>query len=219
MGEIFCPTCAQSVEPLPPEICSCCGNIQTELIVCCTDCQIQIENAAFSIDFKRNAALYTHPIRSAIHALKYENCREMAPLLARYLVAAFAKPCWQNLPSAIDAVIPVPTHLDRKKERGYNQAELLATEFCRRTQLNLQPAWVERIEYKRSQVGLTMIERFENVQNAFLASSHVQGRTILLIDDLCTTGATLNACAAAIKDAGGRATYALALATPVSFDL
>jgi len=225
MGEIFCSTCSQVVKPIPATICSRCGKIQTHVIGThagpnariCSPCQTLIVNQASNtilITQSRAAAIYNHPLRDAIHALKYENCREIAPLLARYLIAAFAKPCWQSIPQPIDAVIPIPAHIQRKTERGYNQAELLATEFCQHIQLDFRPTWVERVHYTQSQVGLNQEERWINVQHAFRAMPEVQGRTILLIDDLYTSGATFNACASAIIEAGGRTVYALALATP-----
>jgi len=215
IGEIFCATCAQVVEPIPATICSHCGNIQTQAVAACSICRTHASlYRAPTIMLSRASALYTHPLRAAIHELKYENNREIAPFLARYLVAAFALPCWQTVSQSIDAVIPIPTHITRKSERGYNQAELLAAEFCRRAHLDFRPKWVERIHYTRSQVGLNQRERRENVQNAFRAIPAVQGRTILLIDDLYTTGATFNACASAILEAGGQTVYALALATP-----
>lgn len=216
MGEIFCATCAQIVEPIPATICSRCGNIQAQAVAACFACRTQAAspNGGRTITLSRAAALYTDPLRAAIHGLKYENNREIAPFLARYLAAAFALPCWQTMPQPIDAVIPIPAHSTRKSERGYNQAELLAAEFCQRVQLDFRPTWAERIRHTRSQVGLNARERHENIQNAFRAMPEVQGRTILLIDDLYTTGATFNACASAILEAGGQSVYALALATP-----
>jgi ComF family protein len=154
------------------------------------------------------------PVREGIHHLKYSNNTAIAPLLARYLVAAFFQPPWPQLRGRIDAVAPVPLHAERLRERGYNQAELLARAFCRQVKLPLRPHWLQRQRLTQSQVGLRAQERQENVADAFRAHPAVRGKSLLLIDDVYTTGATLNACAAAAQAAGAANVFALALAIP-----
>jgi ComF family protein len=157
-------------------------------------------------------------MRDAIHHLKYRKMADLAPVMARYLVAAFALPPWPVLRHTIDAVTPVPLHDDRWRERNYNQAELLARAFCDQTRLPLQVEWLKRQRFTRSQVGLSPQERRINVEDAFAAQEHVRGKTILLIDDVYTTGATLHACALAMQRAGATRVYALALAMPGYWD-
>jgi predicted amidophosphoribosyltransferase len=99
-------------------------------------------------------------------------------------------------------------------ERGYNQAELLATTFCHAVGLPLQPTWMERTRETRQQVGLGPSERHTNVAGAFSAAQAVAGQHLLLIDDVYTTGSTLRACAAAALAAGAKAVYGLTLAQP-----
>jgi ComF family protein len=139
---------------------------------------------------------------------------ELAPALAPYLVAAFLLDPWPLFYTQIDGVIPVPLHAERRRQRGYNQAELLARAFCQQVRLPLEPTWLERTRLTHSQVGLHRHARQANVANAFCATSVVRNKRILLIDDVSTTGATLNACATAALMAGARAVYAMALATP-----
>jgi ComF family protein len=178
----------------------------------CPNCRHHGEDAP---RFSRAAALHLAPLRPAIHAFKYENRPEFAPLLARYLVAVFAAPPWRTLPAPITGVVPVPLHAERLAARGYNQAHLLAHHFCERVGLPLEPTWLTRTRDTPHQVGLNLRARQANVQGAFAAIPAVAGQSILLIDDLYTTGSTLAACVAALRGAGAVAVYGLTLAQPV----
>jgi ComF family protein len=159
--------------------------------------------------------LHTWPLREAIHALKYENCPELAQPLARYLIASYQSDDWQQISDSIEAVVPVPLHHERAVERGYNQSELLASEFCTAANLTLETQWLQRTKPTRQQVGLNPQERRDNVQDAFTAHGSVYGRTLLLIDDVYTTGATMEACAQAAMAAGATRVFTLTLAIPV----
>jgi len=210
VGYPFCPRCAQLVEPVPPQICARCGRPQPAAIVLCSECR----HGPSHLLLARAAALHTYPLREAIHALKYENRPELAVPLSRYLVTVFHSAPWDALPQPIDAVVPVPLHAQRRQERGYNQSELLADGLCRAAGLALEPAWLERTQATRQQVGLSAAERKQNVTGAFTASGRVAGHTLLLVDDVYTTGATLQSCADAAVAAGARTVYALTLAIP-----
>jgi ComF family protein len=146
--------------------------------------------------------------------MKYENRPELAAPLARYLIAAFEGEPWRSLPRRLDGVVPVPLHTQRLADRGYNQSELLAAAFCRHTGLPLHAEWLERVRDTHQQVGLGPRERRANVADAFVAAAQVNGCTLLVIDDVCTTGATLEQCAAAALAAGAAEVYGLALAMP-----
>ena len=98
---------------------------------------------------------------------------------------------------AYDAVVPVPIHWFRRNERGFNQSELLAESFE-----NVRPELLKRSKYTRQQVGLSPAVRRENLAGAFRASKEVQGMSILLIDDVVTTGSTARECAFALRNAG-----------------
>ncbi len=210
-GVHLCHLCAQKVEPTGSSICACCGKVQSQPTLECAECHLLLEKP---LRFVRAAARYAGPLRQGIHGLKYEKRTELAPLLARYLVAEFAHPAWRTVYATLDGIVAVPLHQERHSERGYNQAELLAAVFCQQVQLPLYADWIERQRATRSQVGLDAWERQENVDDAFLASHQVADKVILLIDDVYTTGATLRACASAALAAGAQAVYGLALAAP-----
>lgn len=210
-GALLCARCAQQVEPMSLPHCHRCGRPQRHPVQECVQCQ---ENAASALRLARIAAAHTHPLREAIHALKYEDTPELAPYLARYLVTAFRSQLRAILPGPIDVVVPVPLHEQRLQERGYNQAQLLAAAFARAEGIPMCADSLRRIRSTATQVGMTANQRQHNVAHAFQATPSVRARSVLLVDDVCTTGATLHACASALAAAGVRSTYALSLATP-----
>lgn len=210
-GGSLCAECAQQARPVGEIICTCCGRVQERRTDFCPLCRAQTDNPLLMV---RAATIHAPPILQCIHALKYDNRPELAGPLARYLVAAFHLDDWKSVAPQIDMVIPVPIHAERRAERGYNQAELLADFFCRQVGLSLRPELIERTRHTRQQVGLNARERGENVENAFRAAPVVSGRTLLLVDDVYTTGSTLRACADAASVQGARAIYAIALALP-----
>jgi len=148
-------------------------------------------------------------IAQAIYALKYHNLRSVAPLLGDFL-ADYLK---QN-PIPADVVVPVPLHPSRLKYRGYNQSLLLARELCRRTGLKLDEHWLERSLSSTPQARTkSRTERLENVKNAFIFKyPTTTALRVIIIDDVATTGATLNACAATLKEAGALSVWGLTIA-------
>ncbi len=128
--------------------------------------------------------------------------------LAKYL-AGFVR----TLGWPVNLVVPVPLGKGRKKERGYNQVGLVAMPLAAFNHWNYSPRGLARIRETRSQVGLTIDQRKENVSGAFQGDETlVSGLNILLMDDVATTGATLSASAKALMDAGAHNVYALTLA-------
>lgn len=210
VGMPLCDHCAQRVLPMPDSICYRCGRLLAQPAPGCFHCQ----RPDFPFASIRAAALYTEPLRGAIHALKYEGRVELAEPLSRYLLATVQRLQSLSGPMEIDGCLGVPLHARRLAERGYNQSGLLAAALARRLHYSYQPEWVWRHRETQSQVTLSAVERQQNVADAFTASPAVVGKRLLLIDDVTTTGATLSACASALKAAGAAAVYGLVLATP-----
>jgi len=158
-----------------------------------------------------SVAPHRAPLRPAVHALKYEAMRVLVDPLGQVL-AQF----WQQSPAAhggltVDAVVPVPLHASRVRYRGYNQSALLAAAFSRRMGYAYWEDALARSRKTRSQVGLSPAERWANVWQAFSVRASVGGAHLLLVDDVMTTGATLEACACALLEAGAAEVRGLTL--------
>jgi ComF family protein len=120
---------------------------------------------------------------------------------------------WQQHPMAVDVIVPVPLHAARFRERGYNQAALLAHELARYTGLTVDEQTLVRKRATAPQTKLDAKQQKENVHAAFSCSGDtLAGKRVLLIDDVCTTGATLEACAIALLESGAHSVQALTLA-------
>lgn len=206
-GGRLCLDCRAQIIRLAPPWCPQCGLPQASPGPC-RACQVQPPR----LTGIRSAAWYSGPLRPAIHALKYKNARDLAEPLASLLETP-----WNSLPNPIDAVIPVPLHAARERERGYNQSLLLARGLTRWAHVPIESDMVVRARPTVPQVTLQAHERQRNVAQAFALAHHVPrarvvDRTFVLIDDVCTTGATLAACAATLQAAGAAAVWAVTVA-------
>jgi ComF family protein len=156
-------------------------------------------------------APFTGVTRRALHALKYDGERRLAPILG----AAVARR-WARAGAGADVLVPVPASPDRVRERGYDQAALIAIEAGRRLGLPVVPA-LERTRATTAQFDLDRAARATNLGGAFRVAATarqngVAGRWVVLVDDVATTGATLAACAATLLDAGALAVSAVTVA-------
>jgi ComF family protein len=162
-------------------------------------------------------AVFAHPIRPAIHDFKYEGVTDLAAPLAEWLAAT-----WRLHRLAADLIVPVPLHPQRERERGYNQSALLAKQLSAAVAVPVAPAALVRIVRTRPQVGLTQEQRRANIAGAFRCARIGESRCardvtdlrIVLVDDVCTTGSTLEACAAELRAAGAAAVWGLTVARP-----
>jgi ComF family protein len=147
-------------------------------------------------------------MREAIHCLKYSNSQDLAVPLGEMMVSY-----WQDVYLPADVIIPVPLHARRLRERGYDQAALLARELGKGVGLPVLENALIRVRETSPQVDLDAEERKENVRGAFhCPHDRLAGKSVLLVDDVCTTGATLEACSLALKQRGVRTVWALTLA-------
>ncbi|MDE2769342.1 MAG: ComF family protein [Chloroflexota bacterium] len=149
---------------------------------------------------------YTPPILNAVHRFKYAN--------KRYLAADLAALAMSALPPdlQVDFVVPVPLAPSRERQRGYNQARLLAAEVARRLDLQLDTGLLIRLRDTPPQTSLPRARRLQNVRGAFRALRKLSGARILLVDDVTTTGATIEAATRALRRRGAVWIGALALA-------
>jgi len=153
-------------------------------------------------DRARAALIYDGTARRLIHQMKYSDRMDLAGLLARWMSIAGSE-----LLDGADMLVPVPLHRRRLIWRRFNQAALLAMTLGRLTGIAMAPQLLERIRPTRSQVGLSRAGRRRNVRGAFrlgadVEERHVAGKHIVLIDDVLTSGATVEACAAVLRRAG-----------------
>lgn len=144
-----------------------------------------------------------------VHRMKYEGLFALGRPLGQLMVDAW--PTWQR---PVDLILPIPLHSRRQRERGYNQSELLVAEMRRQLNWKTDTRALLRVRPTRPQLGLTAKERRANVHDAFAADpALVQGRRVLLVDDVCTTGSTLSAAAVALREAGAKSVAAYCLCT------
>ena len=194
VGELFCTRCSREISWLQEPLCMKCGRPQSRSLSQCLSC----ESRPMPLEQVRTATLYEGSVVAAIKQFKYEGYFALAKPLAKLMLTAW--PRWQ-LP--VDLVVPIPLHAARQRERGYNQAELMARILQRNLDWRVEPAALKRVRRTRPQVGLNPAERQANVYGAFIAEpALVSGKRILLVDDVRTTGATLIAAADVLLAAG-----------------
>lgn len=205
-GERWCSECQQQVEKITGPICPRCGLPQRGNRLCSTCRAIRPE-----FDQLRSWGVYKGPLRLAIHKLKYRRDLGLAEPLANHLAHMLASTNWN-----VDLITCVPLNNLREKERGYNQSKEIARPLALQLRKPFHPRVIQRIRDTVSQVGLTAEERSQNVHGAFRAQkSSVTGKNVLLVDDVATTGATINACASALREAGAAHVYGLTVARAV----
>ncbi|HET8913433.1 MAG TPA: ComF family protein [Ktedonobacteraceae bacterium] len=212
-GKLLCEHCIAGIQPPPGPRCQHCSSPLEEGTnpPLCQNCQRRSSNLA-SI---HAISTYQGILRSAIHALKYEGQTRLAQPLGQML-AQELQGCYQ--PGEIDLLMPVPLHAQRLRERGYNHSLLLALFCAEACGLPIDQASLVREKPTTAQVGLKVTERLQNVQDAFTClidqaiARGARGKTLLLIDDVYTTGATLEACASALKACGVSNVHGLVLA-------
>jgi ComF family protein len=174
----------------------------------------------YAFDFARSYAVYSEPLRSAILLLKFQRRERLGLQLGGLLAGVWAAhPEFQRAEDLI--LVPVPLHRIRQRRRGFNQAEILARGLVRglKSLSEDKPPEVDReclcrVKPTVPQTGLSFQARRENVRGVFEVKSpeRVDGRVVVLLDDVMTTGATLSACASALKRAGAQQVLAMALA-------
>ena len=210
----LCGACWDAIARIEPPYCASCGvpflafDSPALAAARCSPCVA----APAAYDYARSAALYGGPLREALHAFKFSGKRA----LARPLADLVLEQCAGALPDGIVAVVPVPLSPDRERERGFNQARLLAERVARRLGTRLEPRWLARVRPTRPQSDLSAAERALNVRDAFRASPAAARRHVLVVDDILTTGTTVEECARALRSAGASRIGVLTVARVLS---
>jgi len=207
VGSFLCHDCLAELPRLVAPFCPRCGRPQASGIVCPSCWQRPTE-----IDGIRSPFRFDEVVRKSIHELKYRNLRAISPCLAE-LLADYLK----DNPLPGEALVSVPLHPLRLRERGYNQSGLLAGELGKRIGLPVIEGCLVRVKQAQPQVRSADVEeRRSNVADAFVCrDERVSGKQIILIDDVCTSGATLESCAKALKNRGATSVWGLTLAREI----
>ena len=205
-GEIICTSCFSTLPLLERPFCDICAD--PGVVGLCRSCRGPDRSSSSFLSGIRAPFLMEGLVREAVHCFKYRNCRVAAPCLGGQMsIYLDANP----LPG--DVLVPVPLHPKKLRERGYNQAELLARELSKGTGLKVETGFLARTRNTAPQARSgdgSMRQR--NVDRAFECRGDAQGVSCILVDDVCTTGSTLNACAEALAAAGASSIWALTLA-------
>lgn len=207
-GKFVCQECEPALPRLSQPYCRVCANPGTRGT--CRWCF----DAPLELDGIRAPYLFEGPVREAIHGLKYRGVRTAAPelggLLARYLDTHPFESHSTVVPA--DLIVPAPLHAKRMRDRGYNQAELLAKSLSKESGIPLDTSSLARVRHSGPQVGESRVQRRANVDEGFRCYTDMTGKSVIVVDDVATTGSTLSACASALKAAGASEVWGLALA-------
>jgi competence protein ComFC len=208
-GARWCATCQSNLKQVTGSFCQICGqpekisSLHPKLGVCPV-----CEKTPPPYIALRSWAIYNGSIRKAIHHLKYQGDMALGETLACFLVEKL-----QSLNWPVDMIVPVPISRMRRRKRGYNQAALLALPLAMGCEIGYSSRALIKVCETPSQVGLNPVERKENVASAFIAVKElVLGKNVLVVDDVATTGATLEACSRVLLDAAAHSVYCLTLA-------
>lgn len=207
VGWRWCPECQARVPRINKPFCETCG-IPTQGSTSCEKCKLNPP----AYQMMRSWAVFDSPIQNALHAMKYRRNIGLGESIAIQMVDFVRSLNWP-----IEITIPVPLGKKRLIERGYNQVALVARPLAFRLGLKYESDALQKVRETRSQVGLTVSQRHENVQNVYWADTNiVNGKSILIMDDVATTGSTISACTEALLSAGVREIYVLTIARALS---
>ncbi len=205
-GSFLCQRCSEELPMLEPPYCFLCARPERLVLGLCSRCRGRL----LEMDGIRSPYRMEGVVREAVHALKYQSVRAFAPTLGGLLADYVSRN-----PMPVDVLVPVPLHPRRERSRGYNQSALMAQAMGEAFDVPVEADALRRLRQTPPQARSVGggDERRSNVSGAFEAEATlVQGRRIVVIDDVCTTGATLEACAIALRSAGASSVWGLTLA-------
>jgi len=202
---VLCGECLDKIEYIKPPFCIKCARALKSLISICVACR---KKQTF---YERliSIASYKAPLSNLIHLFKYKHCTFLKDFFAQLINECLKE---RGIESSFDHITAVPSHRQRLRERGYNQAYLLAKELANFLEIPLKDDIIICKKSKAPQVTLAKEMRRDNVRGIFQAQGNIRGKRILLVDDIFTTGATVNECSKALKENNARSITVLTLA-------
>jgi len=216
-GAWLCAACVNKIETIGPPVCPRCGMPSEQALATAARDDIprpecdRCRSTRQQIERLRAYAFHSGPLREAIHQFKYQDLRALAAGLGQLMADG-----WTTLaPNSgdVDVIVPVPLHPTRERQRGYNQSALLARELGVHLERPVVEDTLLRVKATPPQVGLGTKARQVNVRGAFdCTDSILGGKRVLLVDDVCTSGSTLEAASAALRNGGVRSIWAYTLA-------
>lgn len=205
-GEMICPSCRKEIAPIQEPVCKKCGKpIMDAAEEYCCDC------GKMGHLYTRGLAVlpYTGKVRKSLHQIKFHNKKEYLDFYGPYMAEVLGK---RILAWGAQALIPVPLHRSKRRKRGFNQAEILAVEVGRALGIPVRTDVVQRIRNTRPQKDLSLRERQNNLKGAFKISQYdVKLKKIILVDDIYTTGSTIDGIAGKLLEQGAEEVYFIAL--------
>lgn len=201
----ICNTCLKNLPYNNENICKICGSHIEGMAKICLPCKEKFK----TYEMARSPFLYKDNIAFLIQKLKYENGKYIAKPLGYFMAEEYKKNDFN-----CDCIVPVPLHEKRQKERGYNQAELLGKHLSKYLSIPQITECLYRTKDTPTQTKLNYLQRQKNLENAFKVKNRklIKGKIVLLIDDVFTTGATIENCAIALLHAGVNKVFALSVA-------
>lgn len=205
-GGLICPECVKSLSFVKGPVCKKCGKeVFSDRLEYCFDCTKHTR----SFESGRALINYNDAAKDSMVKIKYKNKREYIDFYTEAICRRYEK---QITRMRADVLVPVPVHPSRMKTRGYNQAELLARGIGRSLGIPVRSDLLRRSRKTAPQKELNPAERLKNLEQAFEAEGNFAGiETVILIDDIYTTGSTIEACTRALKRAGVKTVYFLTI--------
>lgn len=201
-GGLICPPCFPKLSLVKSPTCKKCGKeVADETMEFCEDCMKHRHAFAYGIAL----ANYNDAAKWSMAQIKYNNKREYLDFYGEAMAARYAKTIWAM---DVDAIVPVPVHASRMRRRGFNQAELLAEILGEQLGIPVEPELLVRTRKTLPQKELSATERLKNLSGAFRAGRIPAGiKQVLLVDDIYTTGSTIEACSRVLLSSGVETVY------------
>ena len=208
----ICQSCLGNLNFIPHHRCLKCGlpnpSAHTVSMDCCHCAPLK-----FHFDYAQSVLFADQNSMKLIHKLKYRQATWLARTIARIMLCG-CKALFQgqSCPHGWDIIVPVPLHSKRLKERGFNQSDIIARYLAQSLEIPVRYKSIKRIKFTETQTGFGRAQRFNNIKNAFSPgpqSYEVTNKNVILLDDVMTTGATLNECAKQLKLQGSKSITAI----------